>query len=134
MTKVKLYTKLVKTQKTNEKGETLKSKFPVFLTRYKEKTFTTTLSNDCKAKLEKEMTKRDIEYPIALELNENDKHFFIVTEKKTLKDGSLWQAPKICIMDYVSMEQDKFEPTKTLDEIVEEMAKRHNSSTEDAPF
>jgi len=37
-------------------------------------------------------------------------------------------------MDYVSMEQDEFGPTKTLDEIVEEMAKRHNSSNEENPF
>ena len=120
---VLLYTKKVKIKQVNEKGEITRKEFPTFLIKYKDKlTLDAVVSNDLKPRLEKDMAKNDLVYPIIVELDQLQ--CFIAKERYERKDGTKGIKDKFVLTDYNTISQGEFPPQTTLDDIVAEKEAR----------
>ena len=124
---VLLYQKTIKYKK--EDGT--QASFPRFLAKYRNKTFETTLSNDCKKDLEKEMAKNDLDFPINMEVVE----YFPKAVKYTNSKGEQKTKTQLVILNYKHVEQAVFN-NPTLDDIVDELENKNLPpiTDEDIPF
>lgn len=124
---VLLYQKQIKYKK--EDGT--QASFPKFLSKYRNKTFETTLSNDCKKELEKEMAKRDIDFPVNITVDE----YFPKTVNYTNAKGERKSKTQLVILSYEELEQALFN-NPTLDEIVDELENKNLPpiTDEEMPF
>ena len=124
---VLLYQKTVKYKK--EDGT--QGSFPRFLAKYRNRTFETTLSNDCKDCLVKEMAKKDLDFPINMEVDE----YFPKAVKYTNSKGEQKTKTQLVILGYAEIEQAVFN-NPTLDDIVDELENKNLPpiTDEDIPF
>lgn len=113
---VLLYQKTIKYKK--EDGT--QASFPRFLAKYRNKTFETTLSNDCKKDLEKEMAKNDLDFPINMEVVE----YFPKAVKYTNSKGEQKTKTQLVILNYKHIEQAVFD-NPTLDDIIDELENKN---------
>jgi len=104
-----LYTKKVQIDK--------KKSFTKFLARYRNVTYDCNLSNDCKDKLESEMSASKLTYPIKVSVDINSDDYFIKVEKYTRNDGSKGEKYVIVIQDYQGLAQGEFDNKRTLDDL-----------------
>ena len=88
---------------------------------YRGKTIDTIFKKETKERLMKEMTVKDLTYPVLLELGDHD--YFIKEKTYTKKDGTEASKYILCITNYISAEQGEFTGGKTLDDFVEELLK-----------
>lgn len=124
---VLLYQKTIKYKK--EDGT--QASFPRFLAKYRNKTFETTLSNDCKKDLEKEMAKNDLDFPINMEVVD----YFPKAVKYTNSKGEQKTKTQLVILNYKHIEQAVFD-NPTLDDIIDELENKNLPpiTDEDIPF
>ena len=124
---VLLYQKTVKYKK--EDGT--QGSFPRFLAKYRDRTFETTLSNECKECLNKEMAKKDIDFPINIEVVD----YFPKKVKYTNSKGEEKTKTQLVILDYDKIEQAVFD-NPTLDDIVDELENKNlpTITDEEIPF
>ena len=129
---VLLYTKKVKIKQVNEKGEITRKEFPTFLIKYNDAiTLDCVVTNELKPRLEKDMAKNDLVYPIVVTLD-NESDYFIAKEQYNRKDGTKGYKNKFVLQDYISVTQGEFPPQPTLDDIVAEKEARQKALEEQA--
>ena len=104
-----LYTKKVQIDK--------KKSFTKFLCRYKNTTYDCNVMNDCKEKLENEMTAQNLKFPVKLSVDIDHDDYFIKVEKYVRNDNSKGEKYVIVIRDYQGISQGVFDNKRTLDNI-----------------
>lgn len=104
-----LYTKKVQIDK--------KKSFNKFLARYRNTTYDCSLSNDCRDKLEAEMSASNLKFPLKVDVNIDNNDYFIKLEKYVRNDGSKGEKYIIVLQDYQNLAQGEFDNKRTLDDL-----------------